>query len=295
MIYEKKFGFYPHPLEIEAGEIKVSTLPDLDKKVNEVNSDKYIEKDWLYDSPQYERICFSDRVRELPYAGRVFGLPQTHTIKHLSTKSKEHVDFLIWVLSFFTGMRLTTTEAGFLDATPLKKNMLVDFLPTDLNNALILADDFWNKNDNECCRLFTAAVHTMFISHNPRNLSFEEFIYAYIAIDTCYALTKCLYLLKNTKHKRRIHQMCNTLGVQVPKWGDPEYRKLSSIRNKTLHEALFMEKPLGFAVCTEGSFGNLPFEMENLVCRLLVALIGVRDKEYIESPVDSRAYRRLNV
>lgn len=254
VIYEKKFGFYPHPLAIEAGEIKVSTLPDLDKTVNEVNSYKYIEKDWLYASPQYERNFFSGRVRELPYAGRVFGLPQTHTIKHLNAKSEEHIDFLVWVLSFFTGMRLTTTAAGFLDATPIKESMLVDFLPTDLSKALILADDFWNKNGNECCLLFTAAVHAMFISQNPRNLPFEEFIYAYLAIDTCYALTKRLHLLnKKNKFRKRIHQMCNTLGVQVPKWGNPEHDKVPDIRNKTLHEALFMEKPLGFAVCTEGS------------------------------------------
>ena len=62
-----------------------------------------------------------------------------------------------------------------------------------------------------------------------------------------------------------------------------------------MHEALFMEEPLGFAVCKEGSFGNLPLEMNNLVCRLLVALIRGKDKDYIGSPVGDRNYRLLRL
>ena len=292
----KQFGFYPHELEIEAGEIKISTLSDLESKINAVNSDKYVEKDWIYSSPRRERDFLSGRVRELPYTARVFGLPKTHTIKHAAAKSEEHIDFLVWALSFFVGMRLTTTKAGFLDATPLKENELVDFYPTSLKNALMLANDFWNKSCNKCCSLFTAAIHALFISQNPRNLSFEEFIYSYMAIDACYALTKRLYLPnKKTTHKERIHWMCNKLELQVPAWGDPKRGLVSAIRNETLHEALFMEQPLGFAVCAEGSFGELPFEMSRLVCRLLVALIKARDKDYISSPVDRRTYRRLRL
>ena len=290
----EQFGFYPSQLEIEEGMLTVSTLPDLKDKINDVNRDKYIEKDWIYSSPQHERDFLSGRVRKLPYTCRIFGLPKTHTIKHAATESEEHIDFLVWALSFFVGMRLTTTEAGFADATPIKPHKLVDFYPTSLNNALMLADDFWNKNSNKCCRLFTAAIHAMFFSQNPRSLSFEEFIYSYIAIDTCYALAKHLYPPnKKTPHRERIYWMCNKLGVQVPKWGDPEHGKLSNIRNETLHEALFMGEPLGFAVCKEGSFGNLPLEMTNLVCRLLVALIRGTDKDYIGSPVNDRMYRRL--
>ena len=208
----KQFGFYPYPLKIEAGEIKISTLPDLEDKINNVNTNKYVEKDWIYSPPQHERDCLGGRVRELPYTARVFGLPKTHTIKHAAAKSEEHIDFLLWVLSFFVGMRLTSTERGFLDATPIKTAKLVDFIfhVNNPNQALILADDFWNKSCSKCCRLFTAAIHALFISQSPRNLSFEEFIYSYAAIDACYALTKRLYLpnkKKKTTHKERIHWM----------------------------------------------------------------------------------------
>ena len=62
----------------------------------------------------------SGKVREHPYASRVFGLPKTHLIEHAEATNQDHLDFHLWALSFFVGMRLTATDAGFLDATPLK-------------------------------------------------------------------------------------------------------------------------------------------------------------------------------
>ena len=136
--YEKKFGFYPYSLKIEEQGITISTLPDLKDKVSSVNSDGYVEKDWIYSSHQLERNFPSGRVRELPYPGRIFGLSKTHVIRHATAKSEEHIDFLVWALSFFVGMRLTTTEAGFCDATPIKPHKLVDFIlhGNSLNHVL---------------------------------------------------------------------------------------------------------------------------------------------------------------
>ena len=87
----------------------------------------------------------SGTIRERAYASRVFPLPKTHLIKHSAATSEDHLDFHIWALSFFVGMRLTATEAGFLDATPLKPHSLVDFvlLGSSLTRAVELAEDFW--------------------------------------------------------------------------------------------------------------------------------------------------------
>ena len=46
------------------------------------------------------------------------------------------------------------------------------------------------------------------------------------------------------------------------------------MRNATIHEALYMEEPLGFALHGMGGNSNLTLEMEALVCRLLIALLG---------------------
>ena len=105
----------------------------------------------------------------------MFGLPKTHLIEHAAATSEDHLDFHLWALSFFVGMRLTATEAGFLDATPLKPRSLVDFvlLGSSLTRAVELADDFWTTNLAKPRRAqhFEAAVHALFLGHNPKNLS----------------------------------------------------------------------------------------------------------------------------
>ena len=294
---EKEFGFYPKPLQIEEGVITIETLPDLECKVSQVSSDG-VEKNWIY-AP---RDFISGRVRELPYSHRVFRLPKTHVIKHTKATSNEHVDFHVWVLSFFVGMRLTTTEVGFVDATPIKPMKLVDFILSNaaLSHVIRLAETFWMRNIDipRNAKRIVAAIHALFLGQNPQSFQFEEFIYLYTAIDACYALTKELQLPKSKRHThgKRIKWMCEKLGIKVPEWGIPNSKgecKLSDIRNNTLHEALYENNPLGFAINREGAFENLPLEMANLICRLLVALIGGNDKSYLESPVDTRVYRRL--
>ena len=112
----KEFGFYPDPLQI-------------------------------YAPPQQVRHSPSGEVRERPYTTRVFGLPKTHRIEHAAATNEEHLAFHLWALSFFVGMRLTATEAGFLDATPVKPGELVDFvlLRSSLACAVKLAEIFWMK------------------------------------------------------------------------------------------------------------------------------------------------------
>ena len=103
---------------------------------------------------------------------RVFGLPKTHVIEHATPDSDDHLIFHLWVLSFFTGMRLTAKKAGFVDATPLKSGALVDFVPTgkSLEKAVDMAEAFWaaNRAEPQRARLFAAAVHALFLGRNPR-------------------------------------------------------------------------------------------------------------------------------
>ena len=233
----------------------------------------------------------------------MFGLPKTHLIENAEATSEDHLDFHLWVLSFFVGMRLTATEAGFLDATPLKPNALVDFieLGSSLTRAVKLADDFWRTNLTKprLAQYFEAAVHTLFLGQSPRNLKFERFMYFYIAIDACYKLAATLHPTPGRrKHSERIKWMCGQFNVATPAWADPTAPggvKVAAIRNNTLHEALFMDAPLGFAVHKEDSNQNLTLEMSALVCRLLVALIGGDGADYVRSPVTTRQMHGLDL
>ncbi len=293
----KEFGFYPQPLEIKAGPVTVSSLPNIERTASDMLTDDGIENNWVYALPQQHREFVSGKIRELPYASRVFRLPKTHLIEHAEATSGDHLDFHLWALSFFVGMRLTATEAGFLDATPLKSGMLVDFIlhGSSLTHAVKLAEVFWTTNcaKRRQAQRFEAAVHALFLGQNPQNLGFERFVYFYMAIDACYKLAQELRQPSNyPSHARRIKWMCCQFSIKTPPWVD----SVAAIRNDTLHEALFVSEPLGFA-----GLGGTPtnryltLEMQALVCRLLVALIGGADTTYIRSPVNTRQRHRLNL
>lgn len=279
---EKKFGFYPKSLEVKTGSIRISPLPELDERVDGVLSSESVYKNWIYPS-------------QGPSSIRVFGLPKTHMFEHTKATGEDHVEFHIWALSFFLGLRLTATEAGYIDATPVKPGYFVDFVLTvKLETAIELADKFWmaNRGQPRNTQRFAAAVHALFLGQYPKALQYESFIYLYAAIDACYALTKALRQ-KTTKpnHSERIEWMCNELGIQTPSWAQKtagaKGTLMSALRNDALHEALFDGEPLGFKVNTNTAT-NLTLEMSNLVCRLLVALLGGKDNTYLGSPVNTR-------
>ena len=200
------------------------------------------------------------------------------------------------------GTRLTTTEAGYLDATPIKSGKLVDFLllGNSLVRAVLLAEDFWmaNSGQRDRAKLFAAAVHALFLGQFPQSLQFERFIYLYTAIDACFKLGKALKnLTKSIPHSGRIDWMCNQFGLNLPGWAKQPVggsAHVTGIRNPTLHEALFMDEPLGFAVHGKGAHVNLTLEMGALVCRMLVALIG-GNASYVRSRVDSMQRQGLEL
>ena len=111
---KKEFGFYPEPLKITAGPVTISPLPEFEENVTEVRACDGIDNSWIYAPP----------------LSRLFGLRKTHFIEHTEATEEKQLDFHIWALSFFVGMRLTlkAEKNSFVDATPLKPGKLVDFV-----------------------------------------------------------------------------------------------------------------------------------------------------------------------
>jgi len=296
------FGYHPQPLDLQVGLVTVTPLADLAEVVGQMDASEGVERGWIY-APLQDVRGFSGEVRTQPYTSRVFGLPKTHLLVHKAADSDEHVAFHLWALSFFCGLRLTATEAGFLDATPLKPGMLVDFvtLGDSLAKSVELTEAFWNTNRSEPrrARLLAAAVHALFLGQNPRNLQFENFVFLYTALDACYALAASLRPPpKALKHADRVAWMCNLFGITIPFWADPNASggsEVATIRNATIHEALFMGEPLGFALHGIGTSQNLPLEMKALICRLLVALSGGDNAEYVRSPIHTRHRHGLDL
>lgn len=244
-------------------------------------------------------------VRKKPYNTRIFDLPMTHKLKLNGSFSQEDLDFVIWCLSFFTGMRLTTTQNSFLDATPIKPRTLVDFCvsgSTELD-AIQVALNYLSKENLRPleCRRIAAVIHVLFLAQSPQNLSFEKFQYLYMALDGCFAIL--LDRLDKTEkpkkpiHSGRVRWMCERLGIQPPSWADG-VDNIANIRNDNFHEAIFFGKPLGFAVfgtVCSCSKHNIPLQMIALICRFLVVILGVKDTNYISSSIDTREIHQLKL
>src|SRR5690606_38600816 len=153
-------------------------------------------------------------------------------------------------------MRLTGTEAGFLDATPIKPGMLVDFILSrcTLADAVDLGLDYLESegDDPRAPKRIAAAIHALFLAQHPRNLPFEAFQYLYMALDACYSLVSAKEPANpRIPHAKRIQWMCETFGLPVPAWAigtTTEAAHLSIVRNEAFHEGLFFGEPLGFAI-----------------------------------------------
>ncbi len=296
-----EFGYYPGAIDCQVGDIRVKTSPDLDQTVAQVSASAGIEKGWIYAPAACSRDLMTGADSEHPYSARVFGLPKTHVLEHSSADSDEHMSFLVWVLGFIHGIRLTETEAGFLDATPIEPGKLHDIVLLGSNTeckALEHAERFWHDQsaNPRVPKALTAVIHAMFVAQYPPSLSFERFIYLYTALDGCYFVHREMQgkAQKRVKHSERVEALCKSFGIPVPSWAAPnDSENIAANRNETLHEGLFFDKPLGFSVYggnlnSDTQRGNTVLEMQNLVCRLLCAILDLPDTTYITTPVNDR-------
>jgi hypothetical protein len=116
-----EFGFHPGHLELDSGPVMVRPLPDCEEPIKHVLASQTRAKDWIYAPAQQSRDFMSGAVSQKPYSARVFGLPRTHSLRHANAAGDDHLDFHLWGLSFFSGLRLTVTEAGF--STPHRSRL----------------------------------------------------------------------------------------------------------------------------------------------------------------------------
>lgn len=294
MAYDFEFGFRPSALDVIAGPIAIETLDGLEDRVVEVEECGQHYQGWIYAPLQPIRNFGSGETYQAPYTARVFGLPKTHLIRHIEDAELGHLQFHIWSLGFFTGQRLSGTEAGFLDATPFKPGKLNDFVlfGDSLQKAVELAEEYWTRNqqDRKQITRFEAAIHALFLAQNPRLLQFEGFTFLYTALDACFAMMRDMLPGPYPRtHWERTEWMCNQYGIPVPDWAASDGgTEVADIRNPMIHEGLYMGEPLGFAIEGQAGNRNLNLQMQAVVCRLLVAILGGARANYVTSTVTSR-------
>lgn len=303
-----EFGFLPNPLSISAGEIHVETLDGTPEIVQSIRDSERVHKGWYYAPPSGSQNILNGEILEHPYPMRVFRLPFTHRIRHASDDNHAHLDFLIWCLGFFEGTRLTTFEAGYLDATPITKGNLTDFIltsGTQPGDALELAERYWRDHNSAPRQIkqMIGIIHCLFLAQNPNHMPFEKFSYLYMALDACFKATSEMHSPPaRLSHAKRIEWTCQQFGMPIPEWATAPSgtaTEISGVRNDTIHEALFFDEPLGFVTYggSPGSGGglNTPSQMEALTCRFIVALLGMPQADYVRSPVNTRQRHGLSL
>lgn len=302
-----EFGYYPEHIEIENERFSIKTLSNFKGVITAVRGNPNVHKNWIYPGAQ-QNIDFNGVTSNRPYNARVFGMDKTHELTLHKSDNMEDIDFVVWCLSFFTGIRLTITEAGFIDATPVKKGQLVDFVLSQctIEDAIELALDYLEaeRDSFRATKRISAAIHALFVAQYPHNLPFERFQYLYMGLDTCYKLIETKADPKPDRrmpHALRIQWMCEQFGICVPEWAVllGNGSQISKVRNDTMHEALFFDEPLGFAIYSnnqpDGKQINVILEMQHLICRLLVCILGRSDIDYVKSCINDRQRKGLRL
>ncbi len=277
----KEFGFFPEPLELNAGGFIVSTLSGLDEKVSTISETGVMQNGWLYASN----------------GSRTFNLPKTHMIEYAGADSEEQVHFLVWSLGFFVGMRMTPSASGFLDATPVEPHKLCDFKlgAPDLAVALGGADEFWKRYqaNPKISKAIMGVVHSLFLSQTPSLMDFERFSYLKTAFDAFHWAHSTIFSEdpQATPHSKRIKRLCEVYGMDVPVWADFERVDPTMTESSdTFHEALLFDERWGFSVNGNETSANKQYwhlyeEMERLLCRLLFGVMGM--SPFVKSPYAS--------
>jgi hypothetical protein len=299
------FGFYPLQFDADYGDVHIETRDDFESSVKAVKSEPSVGGDWIYSPHKELHALGSNSIRVLPYPTRVFGLPKTHTLSH-RMDDPVRLHFLVWCFGFFVGMRMSDQQAGFLDATPIKPGVSNDIVwfGDSVIAALGAADEFFTANANapKVELALRAAIHSYLASDIPTLLDYERFIHLYTAVDACYAASGFIAgkPKKNVRHAERIAYLCDEIGLPVPWWADRNSAFVAKQRNETLHEGLFFGEPWGFSIFGGNQHNDpkqqmLLLEMQKLICRIVIALLGIQNREYLTSSVSDRQRHGLRL
>lgn len=105
-----------------------------------------------------------------------------------------------------------------------------------------------------------------------------------IGLNTGFNHVTCIWTFFLLKSSIRRHKIDNKSEVSI-------------VRNDTIHEALFLDEPLGFSIYGGNQStinnGKIILQMQNLICRLLVAILGEPNTDYVKTGIESRMYQSL--
>lgn len=279
MTAEYRFGFLKQHYSLAGTSIEVHPLDDLDTVVKEMLAAPFAGPTSFH--PPLVRSS-TDRITR---PTERFELPETHRLVTLGrANDPEFGEFLILILGFVLGLRLTIKGTGHLQATPHEVGTLVSFRPTrrEVGKVLEHATLFWDNHPPEMRKLLFGAVHYFLIAQGYGH-QHERFAWMYTVMDNLHRVawhTNATYqgaIQLKGQHSERPKALSSVFGSPLPaSFIDPSGRannvdRLVLVRNELIHEARWAGEPLGYAVSGEGH--DLFMEMTFFCSQIILGLL----------------------
>jgi len=278
------FGWIEKPWSYKTPEFEVFPADDFARAVAEVTERGIASSDWIY-PPIVERAD-----QHIAGPDVMFMLRSTHYLKiHPNLDRPNMADFLVMVLGFFLGLKLSPAGMGHLHRTPRRTGYLVNFtdLGRDLERAMRRVIAFFHAHEPnpEALSLASAAFHWYLTSQSYYH-AFEIFTFQYSVLDNVHRLTELLgptYRAYQIKlHNQRPVSLSTFYNIPLPlefqdtSTSSPNAKRLADVRNSLVHEARWLQQPLGYAV--DDKSWNLLKNLEHFNSQLLLGVMGVECK-----------------
>lgn len=270
------FGWWDRNTEFGDELFEIRPVQRFTQAVDEVRRAGSLGPEWFHPPVEHS----STEGVDLPCER--FALPVTHCLTVTGhAYDADQGDFLVLVLGFCLGLKLTPQGTGHLMATPWKERTLSPFYADKRDILVVLrhALNFWLSQPPEVRSLAFSAIHWHLTAHSYRQ-QHERFAWQYTVMDNIYRLA-CLTdpafgsLNNRNPHGRRPGVLGQKYGSPMPTaFGAGDATVLSGLRNELIHEARWCGEPIGYSVSTTGH--DLVHALQYYNAQLILGFLDVR-------------------
>jgi hypothetical protein len=267
------FGWMEERVCVTSRDFSISPVSGFDAAVCEGIKFYAVDNDWF-------------DTKEVP---KRFELPVTHELTVDPTIDDHLAHLLISVFGFLHGLKLNPEGIGYLHKTPRKLGKLVNFTvpgANEIRKCLNAVISFYTDNiskDPEIIELMIAGLH-WYLTSQSYDHDFEKFAWQYSVLDNIHRL-KCLSdskyrkITKGKGHPQRPVSLHSRYGVVLHRAfskpvGNGNAKALAKYRNQLIHEARWIDRPLGYAVGRESHYLTLALTQFN--SQLILQSLGIK-------------------
>jgi hypothetical protein len=274
------FGWLEKPVSLKSTQFSIAPVKNFDEAAQAIS--EHPSRDaWL----------------EMPSGCVRFELPPTHYIEVDSNTNDDLAILLISVFGFLHGLNFKPCGAGHLHRTPRHPTTLVEFSPSpeDAEKVLKKVLEFYGAHGSKpkVMPMMIAALH-WYLTSQSYDHHFEQFAWQYTVLENLHKLAR---IIDHKFSDGRIAALARHYKVNLHiAFSDADIpqrntKALVECRNQLIHEALWCDQPIGYAV-SQASYAMLR-SLKRFNSQLILASLGVKCR-FLEAD-DDRLLRPLAV